>query len=88
VNFLGPELFRVDIRFPANAPVGLYEVFFYLVRDGDVISAQSNPLYVSRIGFEAWIFDFAQRRSLAYGVLAIGLAVVAGWIASLIFRKE
>jgi uncharacterized protein (TIGR02186 family) len=88
VSFLGPQLFRVDIRFPANAPVGLYEVSVYLVRDGDVISAQSSPLHVSRIGLEAWIFDFAHRRSLAYGVLAIGLAVMAGWAASLIFRKE
>jgi uncharacterized protein (TIGR02186 family) len=88
VKFLGPQLFRVDIRFPANAPVGLYEVSVYLVRDGDVISAQSSPLYVSRIGVEAWIFDFAHRRSLLYGVLAILLAVMAGWAASLIFRKE
>jgi uncharacterized protein (TIGR02186 family) len=88
VNFLGSQLFRVDIRFPANAPVGLYEVFVYLVRDGDVISAQSSPLHVSRIGLEAWIFDFAHRRSWSYGVLAIGLAVMAGWGASLIFHKE
>ncbi|MGZ8410437.1 MAG: TIGR02186 family protein [Hyphomicrobium sp.] len=88
VNFLGPQLFRADIRFPANAPVGLYEVFVYLVRDGEVISAQGSPLHVSRIGFEAWIFDFAQRRSLSYGIVAILLAVMAGWAASLIFRKE
>ncbi len=88
VNFLGNQLFRVDIRFPANAPVGLYEVSVYLVRDGDVISAQSSPLRVSRIGFEAWIFDFAHRRPLPYGALAILLAVMAGWAASIIFRKE
>ncbi len=88
VNFLGTQLFRVDVRFPANAPVGLYEVSVYLVRDGDVISAQSSPLHVSRLGFEAWIFDFAHRRPVAYGVLAIALAVVAGWGASIIFRKE
>jgi uncharacterized protein (TIGR02186 family) len=88
VNFLGTQLFRVDVRFPANAPVGLYEVSVYLVRDGDVISAQSSPLHVSRIGFEAWIFDFAHHRPLPYGVLAILVAVMAGWIASIIFRKE
>lgn len=88
VNFLGKQLFRVDVRFPANAPVGLYEVSVYLVRDGDVISAQSSPLHVSRLGFEAWVFDFAHRQSFLYGALAIVLAVVAGWGASLIFRKE
>lgn len=88
VNFLGAQLFRVDVWFPANAPVGLYEVSVYLVQDGDVISAQSSPLHVSRLGFEAWIFDFAHRRPLFYGVLAIVLAVMAGWAASVIFRKE
>ncbi|TVR82310.1 MAG: hypothetical protein EA405_07005 [Rhodospirillales bacterium] len=86
--FLGDTLFRTDVFFPANAPVGLYEAAIFLVRDGDVVSAQSTPLQVSKVGFEAWVFDFAHRHALAYGVLAILIAVVAGWLASAIFRKD
>lgn len=88
ILFLGRQLFRVDIRFPADAPVGRYEVAVYLIRDGEVINAQSTPLQVSKIGFEAWIFDFAHRHALPYGVLAILIAVVAGWGASVLFRKD
>ncbi|TVS00282.1 MAG: hypothetical protein EA406_01095 [Rhodospirillales bacterium] len=88
VAFLGDTLFRTNIILPANAPVGLYEAAIFLIRDDDVVSAQSTPLQVSKIGFEAWVFDFAHRHALAYGVLAILIAVVAGWLASAIFRKD
>jgi hypothetical protein len=59
----------------------------FLVHDGEVVGANITPLVVSKIGFEAGVFDFAHRHSLAYGVLAILIAVVAGWSASVAFHK-
>lgn len=88
IAFLGNRLFRTDIYFPDNAPTGIYTVAVYLLRDGEVTSAEITPLVVSKVGFSARIFDFAHRHSMAYGVLAILIAVVAGWIASAVFRKE
>ncbi len=87
INFLGRKLFRTDMNFPANAPVGTYIVRVFLVQDGEVVGAEITPLVVSKIGFEAGVFDFAHRHSLAYGVLAILIAVVAGWTASVAFHK-
>ena len=87
ISFLGNRLFRTDMHFPANAPVGTYIVRVFLVHDGDVVGATITPLVVSKIGFEAGVFDFADRHSLAYGVLAILIAVVAGWSASVAFHK-
>lgn len=87
ILFLGDRLFRTDVWFPANAPVGRYVVQVYLIRDGEVASAEITPLVVSKVGFEAGVYNFAQRYSLAYGVLAILIAAVAGWAASAIFRK-
>jgi uncharacterized protein (TIGR02186 family) len=87
IVFLGNRLFRTDIQFPANAPVGAYTVAVYLVRDGDVVSAEITPLAISKVGFSAGVFEFARRHSLAYGVLAILIAAVAGWTASLVFRR-
>ncbi|MBK8907759.1 MAG: TIGR02186 family protein [Rhodospirillales bacterium] len=88
IAFLGNRLFRTDIYFPDNAPTGIYTVAVYLLRDGEVTSAEITPLVVSKVGFSARIFDFAHRHAMAYGVLAILFAVVAGWIASAVFRKE
>jgi uncharacterized protein (TIGR02186 family) len=87
ITFVGGTLFRADMHIPANAPVGSYAVGVYLVRDGDVVAAEITPLLVSKVGFEARVYDFAYRYSLAYGVLAILIAAVAGWLASLVFRK-
>jgi len=87
IAFLGNRLFRTDMRFPANAPVGTYIVQIFLVVDGEVVNAEITPLVISKVGFEAGVFHFAHRHSLAYGVLAILIAVVAGWTASAVFRK-
>jgi len=42
---------------------------------------------VSQIGVDADVNEFAQRRSLAYGFLAVVIAAMAGWLASLPFRN-
>ena len=87
ISFLGNSLFRVEVSLPSNVPTGAYQVLTYLLRDGEVISAQTMPLFVSKIGTEAFIFDFAVRHSAFYGLIAIIIALVAGWVAHLAFRK-
>lgn len=88
VSFLGSQLFRTDIYFPANVPTGTFQVQVYLLRDGEVVGAQTTPLVVSKIGVEAEIFDFAHNQSALYGVIAILVALVAGWLAHIAFRKS
>ena len=87
VSFLGERLFRTSISFPANVPTGTYLVEVFLVRDRDVISGQTTPLVVSKVGIDAAVSDFAARESAAYGVIAVLTAVMAGWLASLPFRS-
>ncbi|MGD9617731.1 MAG: TIGR02186 family protein [Alphaproteobacteria bacterium] len=87
VRFLGERLFRATLTFPENVPTGTYLVQVFLVRDGDVVSGQTTPLVVSKVGVDAAISDFAIRQSAAYGVIAIVVALAAGWLASLPFRR-
>jgi uncharacterized protein (TIGR02186 family) len=87
VTFLGDRLFRVDFHFPANVPTGSYLVEVLLIRDGAVASAQTTPLVVSKIGVGADIFEFAHRHSAAYGIISIVIALLAGWLAHLAFRR-
>lgn len=88
VTFVGGTLFRADMYVPANAPVGTYSVGIYLVRGGQVVADQKTPLIVRKVGFEARLYDFAHRMAPLYGLLAIAVAAVAGWLANLIFRKD
>ncbi len=87
VSFLGDRLFRTDLRFPANVPTGTYLVQVFLVRDKAVVSGQTTPLVVSEIGLDAEIHDFADRFALPYGLAAVALAALVGWLATLPFRN-
>jgi uncharacterized protein (TIGR02186 family) len=86
VDFLGERLFRTTITFPSNVPTGTYLVEVFLVRDRDIVSGQTTPLVVSRVGVDAAVFEFSTRQPGFYGAIAVLTAVVAGWLASLPFR--
>ena len=88
IIFLGGQLFRAEFHCPANVPTGSYLIEVLLVRNGKVVSAQTTPLIVSKIGLGADIFEFAHRHAVAYGGVAIESALLAGWIAHLAFRRS
>jgi uncharacterized protein (TIGR02186 family) len=87
INFVGNELFRTTLAFPANVPPGIYQVQVFELKDGFAADAQRSTLVVSKVGLEADLFDFAQHRAPLYGLTAIALAIVSGWLASVIFRR-
>jgi uncharacterized protein (TIGR02186 family) len=88
VDFLGPKLFRTAISFPSTAPVGTYQVEVYLIRDERIIAAQSSPLFIDKQGMEQEIYDFSRQAPAAYGLIAVLTAIVAGWLAALLLRKN
>ncbi len=87
VEFVEDRLFRTLVTFPANVPTGAYVVDVYQIVDGAIVSKTTTPLRVSKIGFEAGVFDFAHASPGLYGLIAIVVALVAGWLAGFIFRK-
>jgi uncharacterized protein (TIGR02186 family) len=87
VTFLGEHLFRADMFFPANVPTGSYSVEVVLLSGGEVVSAQTTPLIVSRIGFSNGVYVVAHRHAALYGAGALIFAIAAGWAAGAIFRR-
>ena len=87
VSLLANRLFRAELHFPANVPTGAYEVGIYLFRNGDVVSGEFVPLIISKTGIGADIYDFAHNLAPLYGLLAIVIAVLAGWAAEAAFRR-
>ena len=87
VSFLGSRLFRTRIELPANVPTGSYTVEVFLVSDGQVVAAQTTPLFVSRAGVSAEVYEFAHREAALYGLAAILIALLTGWAASYVARR-
>ena len=85
--FLGNRLFRTKIHFPANLSVGTFGIDTYLISKGEMVAFETTLLNVRKFGVEAEVYNFAHRHSFAYGLLAIIVAGLAGWVANAVFRK-
>lgn len=87
ISFIGDTLFRTVIRFPENIIRGIYTAEIYLFSDGQLSGIQSTPIIVSKKGFDALVYDFAYKHPLIYGIIAVAIALLAGWTAGHIFRR-
>ena len=87
MEFLSGTLFRAHVPVPASVTRGLYNVEVYLFRKGEVESAQSTPLFIDQTGLERRLFNFAHTNPLGYGLAAVLMALLMGWLSSLVFRR-
>lgn len=88
VEVLEGGLFRAQVRLPPTTPVGTYQADVYLFRGGEPIATRRTVLRVEKAGLERAVFEMAHESPLAYGLVAVIMAVVAGWSAAEIFRRR
>lgn len=87
VAFIGRSLFRTTIDLPANVPVGPLRTKVYLFRAGNLLADYEAHVTMRREGIEAFLHTFAFERPLLYGLFAVALAVMAGLLASMFFKR-
>jgi uncharacterized protein (TIGR02186 family) len=88
VRFVSSNLFKASLRLPANIPNGVHIVRAYLFKSGTFVAEKSVPLRVIKTGIEQTITDAAHEQPIAYGMFSVLLALVTGWGASVVFRKD
>jgi uncharacterized protein (TIGR02186 family) len=79
-------LFQTAFELPANLIEGLYTIRIFLTRGREVVDHHTTILDVRKVGLERFVYNLAHDNPLAYGLLALTLAVLAGWGASAVFR--
>jgi uncharacterized protein (TIGR02186 family) len=88
VTFLAPALFRASIPLPAEVPIGTYEVDVRLFADGAQIARTPAPFEVYKSGFEQVVTNAARDHGLLYGLATALMAILTGWFASVVFRRD
>jgi uncharacterized protein (TIGR02186 family) len=88
VTFLTPTVFRAAIPLPSNVPIGNYAIDVKLFADGALITRTNTALEVTKTGFEQYVADAALDHGFIYGVVTMLMALLTGWIASVVFRRE
>lgn len=87
IAFRGDRLFRTRLELPANVPTGQYDVSVFLVNEGVIVDWSTAQLSVDKVGLEAKLTEFAFEQAPLYGIIAILIALIAGWFAGFVFRK-
>jgi uncharacterized protein (TIGR02186 family) len=87
VTFLAPGVFRTTFYLPAIVPVGAYRVSVFLFRDGRFTASRTEILSVVKTGFSDRLARFADTQPFLYGSLAMAIALMVGWLASVMFRR-
>jgi uncharacterized protein (TIGR02186 family) len=88
VTFLTPTLFRADIPLPKTAPFGIYDVDVKLFADGAMIAQSTSAIEVIKVGFEQFVANAARDYGLLYGLTIAAIALLIGWFASVVFRRD
>ena len=89
VSFLGERLFRVTIPLSRQRPDrAVYGRRPAAARRSGGRRPDHAPWWSARSVPGARVFAFAQRHGFAYGLLAVAIAVAAGWLASVAFRRR
>ena len=92
VTFVGPTLFRANLHLPSNVPTGTFMIDNYLVVEGKIVAAQNMPLVISKVGFGADVYRFANAPSVlgraGYGIAAVTVAFALGFGAHLLLRRR
>ena len=88
VTFLTPTLFRTGIPLPAEVPIGTYNVDIKLFAEGQLVTRTETAFEIVKVGFEQFVATSARQNGFAYGFATIAMALMTGWMASIVFRRD
>ncbi len=87
IEILDGNLFKTNIPIPNTVPIGSYTVSVYLLINSELKQDYSYNFKVKRIGIESMIHNLATNYPLIYGLLAVIIAGLMGWISAEMFRR-
>lgn len=84
----GQVTFRGLLPLPAKVPTGQYKVRLAVVGDGHMLAHQDAVLTVKMVGFPAMLSTMARQQGLLYGILAVFIAIVTGFVMGILFKGK
>ncbi len=66
----------------------LYNVEIKLFADGALVAKTETAFEIVKVGFEQFVATTAQQHGFVYGLITAFMALMTGWMASIVFRKD
>jgi hypothetical protein len=83
----GRKRFTAELRLPSSVACGKYVITASVVAGTTKVGELAGELVVREDGFIKLVHDLARKRSLVYGILAVVVALAAGSIMGLLFKR-
>jgi len=87
VTMLTDTFFRTAVPLPSVVDDGVYRVNVFLYADGVPLDIASTHFVIAKVGLEQRVFDLSRRSPLLYGLAAVALALVTGYVGGVVFRR-
>ena len=87
VDRLTDTFFTTEIPLPGIVNDGRYSIDVVLYNDGLPLDVEKTHVNIAKVGFEQRLFDLAQAAPLLYGLAAVALALVTGYVGGVVFRR-
>lgn len=81
-------LYQARIFLPSSVPTGTYTAETFAISKGRVVASASSAVQVRKLGFERAVANFAEDYSVFYGILAVVISIVMGWMAGRLFSLK
>jgi len=81
------DTYQAEVAWPYQAAPGTYTVEAMAIRNGQVVDRAQSEFTVARTGVVEWLSNLAFNSPAAYGIMAVVVAIVAGFAVGMIFRK-
>jgi uncharacterized protein (TIGR02186 family) len=88
VAFITPTVFRAAIPLPSAVPTGVYMTDIKLFAGGEVVGHTATAFEITKAGFEELVAEAAREHGLLYGLATAMLALLTGWFASIMLRRD
>jgi uncharacterized protein (TIGR02186 family) len=69
-------------------PIGTYDIKIKLFSAGALVTQTESSFEIVKVGFEQFVATSARQNGFVYGLFTAFMALMSGWMASIVFRKD
>jgi Putative transmembrane protein (Alph_Pro_TM) len=80
----GQTVFRLNSR----VSPGSYHVCVWAARNGTILKQECVPFTVAVVGLPAFLYSLSSGQPIIYGLLAVALGIVVGFLPGLLFTRK
>jgi uncharacterized protein (TIGR02186 family) len=81
------RLFKHYFRFPPAATEGRYVVESFAFKEGQLLGYGKDVIQIKKVGLEHWLTEMSQNQPVFFGIMAVLIALGAGLLVGMIFKK-